>query len=564
MNIVSFKRLLFYILSFLVVMNLFFWSGLLWEKTDEMMVSKLSFNTSKASEIRSSIAVIDVDILQNNPPDNTSCISCQRELIVNLLKTINAEQQKPEALILDFSFSSDTTLIKDLKTQIEALQQADVKVYASYDIDEYLAAPEDQKEFFTFDIRQAQELYDLLGNRLHTNYTLTYKPEDQRFLIEHESVKYLNNLKIDGSIDSVAIESVIHRVNLDQTDADAKVTYKNKLVPLGNQKTIEAKTYRYIPGKDNALGMFEAHPSNTEDKLDFKKKDFIIVGDLTNDIISAKQNSSVYFPGPYLVAWTLSEELANADQKIIKQYESSLVIISIQTIAFSLFTVLIFALLFKYVKRLQTKPWALALLSILISIGVLALYVLLFISLNKIPLISLTVIGILLASILAWRFAYKFLVTGIAEGSKDLDLFISYSHGDSNWVRENVYEPLKDFKVNGRPLKIFYDVKTIKIGEAFTSKYMWGIVDSKLFVPIISKEYYKKNHCKNEMDLAYKRYVEKLIDIMPIAFSFDFVPEIYQHIIVADISVEKDFIEDIKEKLIEIDNKNQKQKQETT
>lgn len=564
MNIVSFKRLLFYILSFLVVMNLFFWSGLLWEKTDEMMVSKLSFNTSKASEIRSSIAVIDVDILQNNPPDNTSCISCQRELIVNLLKTINAEQQKPEALILDFSFSSDTTLIKDLKTQIEALQQADVKVYASYDIDEYLAAPEDQKEFFTFDIRQAQELYDLLGNRLHTNYTLTYKPEDQRFLIEHESVKYLNNLKIDGSIDSVAIESVIHRVNLDQTDADAKVTYENKLVPLGNQKTIEAKTYRYIPGKDNALGMFEAHPSNIEDKLDFKKKDFIIVGDLTNDIISAKQNSSVYFPGPYLVAWTLSEELANADQKIIKQYESSLVIISIQTIAFSLFTVLIFALLFKYVKRLQTKPWALALLSILISIGVLALYVLLFISLNKIPLISLTVIGILLASILAWRFAYKFLVTGIAEGSKDLDLFISYSHGDSNWVRENVYEPLKDFKVNGRPLKIFYDVKTIKIGEAFTSKYMWGIVDSKLFVPIISKEYYKKNHCKNEMDLAYKRYVEKLIDIMPIAFSFDFVPEIYQHIIVADISVEKDFIEDIKEKLIEIDNKNLKLKQETT
>jgi hypothetical protein len=545
-------------------MNLFFWSGLLWEKTDEMMVSKLSFNTSKASEIRSSIAVIDVDILQNNPPDNTSCISCQRELIVNLLKTINAEQQKPEALILDFSFSSDTTLIKDLKTQIEALQQADVKVYASYDIDEYLAAPEDQKEFFTFDIRQAQELYDLLGNRLHTNYTLTYKPEDQRFLIEHESVKYLNNLKIDGSIDSVAIESVIHRVNLDQTDADAKVTYENKLVPLGNQKTIEAKTYRYIPGKDNALGMFEAHPSNTEDKLDFKKKDFIIVGDLTNDIISAKQNSSVYFPGPYLVAWTLSEELANADQKIIKQYESSLVIISIQTIAFSLFTVLIFALLFKYVKRLQTKPWALALLSILISIGVLALYVLLFISLNKIPLISLTVIGILLASILAWRFAYKFLVTGIAEGASDIDLFISYSHGDSTWVRENVYEPLKDFKVNGRPLKIFYDVKTIKIGEAFTSKYMWGIVDSRLFVPIMSKEYYKKNHCKNEMDLAYKRYIEKLIDIMPIAFSFDFVPEIYQHVIVADITVEKDFIDTIKEKLIEIDNKKLKLKQETT
>ena len=549
MKLVSLKRLLFYIITFLVVMNAFYWSGILWNNADEMFVSKLSYNASQASSVRSSIAVVDVDILQNNPSDSEGCISCQRKLLVNVLKTINAENKKPEVIILDFAFSNDTTQIKALKNEIKLLKE-DVKVYASYDIDEYLAAPEDQQEFFSFDMKQAQDLYDLLGNRLHTNYIVKYKANEKRFLIEHESVKYLNNLNMDGSIDSIAIESVIKRVALDQKDLGLAVSYTNNLVPLGNSESMEASTFRFNPGKKNQLGQFEAHPKNDDEKLDFKKKDFIIIGDLTNDRISAEDRSDVFFPGPYLLAWTLSEELAGEDQKIIKQYESSMLINIVQTLVFALLAAIIFALLFKYVKRLQTKPWALALLSILITIGFFVLFVFLFLSQNKIPRIGLSIIGIILTALLAWRFAYKFLVTGIAEGSQKYDLFISYSHGDSDWVTKNVYEPLKDFKKpNGEKLNIFFDVKSIGIGEAFTSKYMWGIVDSKLFVPIMSKEYYGKNHCKNEMDLAYKRSVEKLLDIMPIAYSFDCVPEIYTHINVAIITVNPNFIENIKEAL---------------
>ena len=83
---------------------------------------------------------------------------------------------------------------------------------------------------------------------------------------------------------------------------------------------------------------------------------------------------------------------------------------------------------------------------------------------------------------------------------------------------------------DGKKLEIFFDENSIGIGEAFTLKYMRGIVDSKCFVPIMSDEYYSKNHCKNEMDLAFKRYVEELIDIHPIAFSFECIPDIYTHI----------------------------------
>ena len=44
-------------------------------------------------------------------------------------------------------------------------------------------------------------------------------------------------------------------------------------------------------------------------------------------------------------------------------------------------------------------------------------------------------------------------------------------------------------------------------------------------------DYYRKNHCRNEVDLAYKRSVENMISILPIAHSYDAVPQIYSHII---------------------------------
>jgi len=545
----SLRRFLFYIIAFIVVMNAFYWSGFLWEKIDEIIVSKFSYDATRASEVRGSIAVVDVDILQNNPSDDEGCISCQRKILVNLLKTINAENQKPEVLILDFAFSNDTTQIKALNAELKILQK-DVEVYVSYDIDEYLAAPEDQKEFFNFDIRQAQELYDLLGKRLHTNYTLTYRPKDKRFLIEHESVKYLNNLNMDGSIDSVAIESVIKRVHLDQTDPEAEVSYDTNLVPLGNQESMEGKTYRYNPGEENDLGKFEAHPKNTEGKLDFKKKDFVIVGDLTNDRINAAQRSDIYFPGPYLVAWTLSEELANENQKIIKQYEGSWIINIIQATIFSLFTVLIFGLLFKYIKKLQTKPWALAVLSVIITFGVLVLYVVLFLSQDKIPLIGLTSIGIILAALLAWRYALKFLVMGIIEGGGVYDVFISYSHNDYDWVKKNLYLPLSEFeKKDGTKLKIFFDEKSIGLGEHFTMKYMKGIVDSKIIIPVISKSYKVKNHCQNELSIAVKRSVEKLMTMTLITFDFADVPDELTHLLVLDVNQNKEFMGALKAEL---------------
>ena len=45
------------------------------------------------------------------------------------------------------------------------------------------------------------------------------------------------------------------------------------------------------------------------------------------------------------------------------------------------------------------------------------------------------------------------------------------------------------------------------------------------------------------MDLAYKRFVEKLIKLIPIAYSYSTVPQIYTHINFANIEMDSNFFD---------------------
>jgi hypothetical protein len=313
------------------------------------------------------------------------------------------------------------------------------------------------------------------------------------------------------------------------------------VIPLGTDKELKSNTYRFVADTTNSFGSFESYTGNAKPlEID---DNILVVGDIINDFIK-----DIKTPGPYVVTWALND-LLNMKQGGKQPLESTFIRIA-QALFFAFLTVLIFAFLFKYFKRMQTQPKALGLLSFAIGLILLSIYGALVLSFGFVIPMGLTIVAMAIAAILVWRFANKYLSTGVAEGSEKYDVFISYSHGNSDWVIKNVYEPLNAFrKPNGDKLKIFFDRDDIGVGEAFTAKYMWAIVDSRYFVPVISEEYYNKNHCRNEMDLAYKRSVEKKINILPIAFNYDCVPEIYSHINFVDVSVNKDFIKNISEEL---------------
>ena len=205
--------------------------------------------------------------------------------------------------------------------------------------------------------------------------------------------------------------------------------------------------------------------------------------------------------------------------------------------------------MYKYVKSVQVKQILIAMLSFITCVLLLIVYRNFISQFANVDLI-IPILGMFLAALLAWYYTRKYLVAKIVGESEKYDVYISYSHSDKAWVNEKLYLPLKELlKPDGSKLKIFFDDKSIGIGEVFKSKYMSAIVNSKMFIPIISKEYYKKNHCKNEMDLAYKRKTENLIDLFLIVFDYNYVPEKYQHINFLDISSQLDFMEILKKEL---------------
>lgn len=536
MKLLSIERLAIYLLTFFAILAIsFILLNGFWKQLDHGIYKVLYMDNAEAQE-KLSPKIVVVDIEKPNLDSKDASLGIFRKRIISFLNTVGEHQQTnnehSEAILLDISFSKDSIQLEELKQAIKAIKAKRIKVYAIYSLINYF---EKTPIFEANELEQASVLYDSLldGGRLHA-----------AFVVANDLISYPSDLFLTGAfVDTVKIESIIKRVTLDENSSHFNPGFQQLVTPLGPQESMMAQTYSFVEPKEDSIATGTFIPKDADSPaLDLDDK-FILVGDLKNDY-----QQDIATPRTFFMAWALNEKII--PEKIVKQPLDSITVKIGQTLFFSFFTVLIFAFLFKYIKTLQTKPKTLAVLAFVIGLLFFAIYGALVYSFEKIIPVGLTLIGMLIATILAWRFAYKFLVTGVAEGSQKYDVFISYSHGNSEWVKKNVYQPLLEYrKPNGDKLEIFFDEKSIGIGEAFTSKYMWGIVDSKFFIPVISEEYYKKNHCRNEMDLAYKRYVEKLLHLLPIAFSFASVPEIYNHINFADITVNPNFMDKIKEEL---------------
>jgi len=523
------KRIAIYLITFIVLL---FIVGVLtnfWKSLDYYVYRTFYLDKGDNVNLRKDIALIDLPYFAEG--SSTYDRGNYRKRLADLLDNIGTNydnDNRPKAVLLDIFIRNDVQELETLKISLKKLKEKGVKVYGVYDMRPYQSTV-----FEKHDAKQAQELYEsyLEGYRLHTLF-------DERMGV----LSYESELKFPREFGGHEfVEALASKVARDINEVENPPSpTRGYILPIGNESDVNDKTYAFT----HASGSTSGGKFSTD--LSMKNK-ILVVGSLAQDQIAIIDKT-----GTHLVAWALNDQLQG--NKLAKQPLNNPALIIGMILFFSLFVVLVFALLFKYVKSLQTKPVVLSVLSFILGVVVLILFGFAILSLGKVMPVGLTIIGMLLAAFLSWRYAYKFLVTGVAEGAQKYDVFISYSHGNSDWVIKNVYEPLAALrKPDGDKLKIFFDRNSIGVGEAFTSKYMWGIVDSKYFIPIISEEYYGKNHCKNEMDLAYKRSVEKLINILPIAFSYDAVPQIYTHINFSDITVNPNFMEGIKAELLKTD-----------
>ncbi len=511
------KRLAVYLFIFVLLLSIAATLTNFWQSLDYYVYRSFYLDRSEQIEMSSGIHLIDLP--HHAAHKNTYDRGNYRKRLSNLLDTIAAAKESPRAVLLDIYFENEPQELETLKRALKDIGEK-TKVYGVYDMREY-----EQITFEENEEGQAIDIYEnyLEGFRLHSMF------EEKMGVLLYESE--LPFPRAGGGYE--LIESVASKVARDISLNDTPPLERRSFVlPLGNEQSVARQTVQFLHTGDNTSGGTFSSPLDIDGKV-------LIIGSLAADRIT-KINKT----GTHLVAWALMDQINNnilAKQPLTQPF----VYIGL-VLFFALFTALLFALFFKYLKKLQTKPLIIALLSFLTSIVLLLCVGAAILSLGQVIPMGLPLIAILFSAILSWRFAYKFLVTGVAEGSQKYDVFISYSRGNSDWVIKNIYEPLAAFrKPNGDKLNIFFDRDSIGIGEAFTAKYMWAIVDSRFFLPVFSEEYYGKNHCRNEMDLAYKRSVEKLITILPVAFSYEAVPEIYTHINFKDITVNPNFIKDI-------------------
>lgn len=551
------KRLAIYLLIFLFSLILALNLGN-WRKVDNYLVGYSNRTNENENIVNKDLVFIHVD---QDPPGESGCESFyqKRRNTINLLNAIRnqaAENNGPKGVLLDIWFGNDNTEQQNLLEAIQYLQTAyNTPVYSAYNIN---AAGQsiviDSVNFDKLEDLHLTDVYNILSygdeepslgsGRYHTN-----------IYPERDMASYENDFIISSSTtgESILIESLVYKVAKDLGDSKtmhSEDKRKGSIVPYASMNEMAMRSYFFSPDSTLSINSFIAYEGMEpiDQIIDMDEK-IVIIGDPVSDVVDLGNNTTI--PGPYIVTWALSD-LLDGNTRLKLPLESTSIIIG-QMLFFAFFVALVFALIFKYVKSLQTKPLLIALLSFVTILLLLYIYYQVILSFKAVIPVGQTIAAMIVAALLSWRFAYKFLVTGITEGSQKYDIFISYSHGPkADWVEKNVYEPLSAYrKPNGDKLNIFFDKKSIGIGEAFTSKYMWAIVDSKCFIPVVTQEYYGKNHCKNELDLAVNRYVEKLININMLAFNFEAVPAPYRTFNFIEVGKNSNFIDIITSRLAE-------------
>lgn len=520
------RQLTTHLVAFVLLLAGFAATGL-WHYLDYFVYRAVYLDSSGGIEPAASLLVIDLPY-RANAADNDP--TEYRLRLADLLGVIAArERERPLAIVLDIWISNDSRGLPPLRQAIADLRDrvaGPVDVYAAFN-----PSAGGQRDASSLWNEHAQELYrSELAGYGHTSLdlfmgVLSYET-DLAIPATAGATEYIRALPL-------TVAMALDRRGDLETD-------ETIVLPIGSEDALAARTVAFVHAGDATTG---GHFATTRDATAPLDPDFdakvVLIGSVRED-----QNLIAPQAGPNLLAWALSDQM-RADRDARRPLNSPVIVLG-QIFGFALLTALLFALLFKYVPRLQTSPVVTACLAAVASAAVFALAAAAVLALGYVTPVGLTLFAIVLTGILSWHFALTFLVTGTAEGSGKYDVFISYSHAHSEWVRTHIYEPLLAVrKADGSPLSIFFDRTRIGLGDAFTAKYMWAIVDSRFFIPVFSDDYYARNHTRNEMEIAYKRRVEQKIVILPILRSSTPMPAIYSHLTYFDAAADPRFIEEL-------------------
>jgi hypothetical protein len=542
------NRLFFYLTGFVLMLT---FTAFLTDKflrdIDFNVYKALYFNSDYNDFNSNNILVVDLPELVGEKPSD------YRNRIVKLLDTINQISSKLESIdrpevILDFSFDENGEEDLYFIESIKSLKKNNVEVYGVYDVlnknEGYLDIAENIKvyDWVKNENNRDSELYSNFSKgRLHTMVNM------------HPSgiIWYDSYINFRDSINN----STIKVTALPLQVPNPKSNYKNKpvstyILPYGSQENLKTLTWTYKikdvnQNQDNHI-LINKNPSK-----DFNiKGKYIVIGDLENDKVKINEQTTI--AGPYLLSWALLDQLEG--NKLAKQPINNIWIQFLIALSCIVFIALFFDWIFKRVKKLQTQPMLLAIISFFAGLVILSVIIYVMPG-NKIIRPGFPVLSMSLVTIFIWQYKKKYIKLGLIDGAETYDLFISYSRKQGKWVKKNVYLPLKGFKNSeDKKINIFFDEESIPPGEQFQDYYKEAILNSKIFLPVFSEDYFKSNHCTEEIKFAELRKTETKnsetkFRIYPLAFNIDDVPKKHTDINIVQIDDENSFLKGLKEAL---------------
>lgn len=498
---------------------------------DEYIYGEVYLNTKEIGKPEDKFIFIDLPYRDNkNKLLSFEEKRTQTYRILNAINEISIKQDSKDqpTIILDITYSRDKAKLDTIIAEIDSLNKKGIKVYGVYKM-----PAEKGTEFSVHDEMQADTLYyDYFeGGRLHT----------QVYKLENDIYSYKSVLQIKYGASEVLIPALPIKVIDDylpdrlNNDDILKPTYYT-LPYLNILEKLKDQTYIF---PEDSLRKKGSMVSKLDTSIISGK--FILAGFHDEDFQIIKKDT---IAGPYLVAMAIWNELSG--HKITKQaYDNKWFHLGLEIFCI-LLIVFMFDLTFKRIKKLQTRLWLIAVIAFIIGILILYLIGLFLLSANAVIRPSTSILSMLLASIFIWQYKRIFIKRNQIEGGAIYDVFISYSRAHKDWVNNNVLIPLKSYKKpDGSKLNIFFDKNSIPAGSDFFKKIKNGIINSKMFIPIVSEDFFDRDYCEEEWSNADNRRVIKKIDFFPIALKFEYVPEEHHSIGWVDASTHPEFIKDL-------------------
>ncbi len=222
-------------------------------------------------------------------------------------------------------------------------------------------------------------------------------------------------------------------------------------------------------------------------------------------------------PNPEILAWAIDGE-----SKSLSQPKALNAMLRFASPLFSLLTVVAFGAFFLMFKRLKLRgvrtflPDLCALLALGSGLALLSAFEWwMASSVGAQPQVTVLTCGILCAGVLCdvrgrqILFQERWGIERQHEDACDYDVFISYAHEERAWVDQNILRPLEDVRLpSGRPLAIFIDKESIRVGDAWKDKFCDAIDNSRFVIPVYTATYIEKPYCVFELHRAHEKWIK--------------------------------------------------------